>query len=260
MPGGRILALPDADLEQPSYQAEQPLQHARQRKVRAQFFLRDRKQLALQFLGPEAHIPGREFLHAGEFCQLCQFALRRGSRRGAQLIQQLAHVGGVACHAGGERQFGETGEIQQPRRFVPQSQDLLHERPVVPATRVRSAIRGAGRPGLVERLAQLRRLRVSQNRDVGWLVEAQQPALLARFAGAFFGLRDDGIVEPGEHGAVADRVTPGLGGIQHVFFELGAELRQLGHDFLVALLALARQCDAGEPEIAQREFQQAPLG
>ena len=158
MPHLHARALHDAHAEQPLRHLEQPGQHPRQRKPRAQLLLRDAVLLALQPLGPVADIPGSE-LGAGEHLEFAQLPLGRRTAGHAQLLEEREHLPGGLRHPRREGVVGVAGEIQQPRELVAHAQDVLHHRRVVPLRRRGRLVRRARRPGLVERAAQRRRSR-----------------------------------------------------------------------------------------------------
>src|SRR3979411_3268746 len=60
VPDRYVLPLRDAYSEKPGCYFEEPCEHVRQRKIRPHLFLGDRVAAALQALGIEPHIPGRE--------------------------------------------------------------------------------------------------------------------------------------------------------------------------------------------------------
>ena len=115
------------------------------------------------------------------------------------------------------------------------------------------------RPGFVEIAAQRLGIRVRDHGDVGGLLEREQPAVEPLLGGARARLLDDHRVDAGELGRIGDVVRPGVHRVEHVLLELRAELRELLHHGLEALLALLRQADAGEPEILERALEHAAL-
>ena len=87
MPDRHAVARRARDAEQPLDDAEQAAEHARQREVRAQLFLRDAVALFLQALGIEGDVPGVE-LAAGERGELGELALGGGARGARQIAQE----------------------------------------------------------------------------------------------------------------------------------------------------------------------------
>ena len=67
-------------------------------------------------------------------------------------------------------------------------------------------------------------------------------------------------IDAGEFFLVGDQARPRVHGVEHVFFELGGERRQLLHHGLVSGFAFRRQSHAREPEVFERAFDDAALG
>ena len=252
---GHALSLDDSHAEQLLRDREQSFEHARQREVGAQLFLRDGKQLGLQLLRVVTHVPGIQ-RPAGEFFELGEFGLRgRDAPR-------------APAGAGNRTRPGWTAPCASPARRPRSSENPAGALP-------RGAARGSspslrccrisGRSGRDRRrasttLRRKSRRRVSESRvghhgDVGGLLEREQPALDAFFGGAHTRLLDDAGIDPGELALIGDQVSPRVHRVEHVFFEFGAKLRELLHHGLVARLALrqaGRRPPAGNPRARAR--------
>ena len=142
-------------------------------------------------------------------------------------------------------------EAQQLGYFVTQRQNAFHDRAVVPLAGVRSLVGGAGAVGVVQRPPQLPIVSVIQYRQIGWQFQRQQPAVEITLPSGLPGQGLGRFRQPGQLRLVAEVLGPALGGIQHVFRELGAQLRQFLHDRLVAVALCGRQGNAGQSEVAQ---------
>src|SRR5207302_775316 len=165
---------------------------------------------------------------------------------------ELEHLGDAVRHAGRERVLGVVREVEQPGRLVPALEDLLDHGRVVPAAGGGSAVRGARHPGLVEVAPQAFRLRIRHHRDIGRLVEIQDPARNAPLVCAARGELDEHVVQPAQLGRLRDAPAPAVGGVQHVLLELRLQLGELEHRGLEALLTLGREPDSGEAEVPHR--------
>ena len=106
------------------------------------------------------------------------------------------------------------------RGFVPFPQDVLHDRRIVPAAGIRSLIGRSGRPRFVKGLAQHLGFGIGHHRDVGGLVQGEDPAFKAPFVSALARLLHEHLVEPAELGCFADVVSPAVRRIEDVFLEL----------------------------------------
>ena len=142
---------------------------------------------------------------------------------------------------------------------MPQREDLSHERRVVPLARVRPLVGGPGYPGLVEFLSQRLVVAVREHRLVIGRVERQEPArqtcCLRRRAGAL----DDHRRQARELHLVAHHPRPRIRRIEHVLVELRLHAREPLHHLPESLLAIRGQRHPGEPEVAQRIFQELAL-
>ena len=174
----------------------------------------------------EADVPSGEPV-ADERLELGEFLERRGPRRGGELAQELEHLGDAVRHAGRERVLGVVREVEQPRRLVPALEDLLDHGRVVPAAGGGSPVRGARHPGLVEVAPQAFRLRIRHHRDIGRLVEIQDPARNAPLVCSACGELDEHVVQPAQVGRLRDAPAPAVGGVQHVLLELRLQLSEL---------------------------------
>ena len=125
------------------------------------------------------------------------------------------------------------------------------------AARVRALVGGARGPGFVQRAAQRFVLRVRHYRDIGGLIQAQQPAVEVFLLSPLPRLLDDRLVEPAQVVWIGNVVRPAVRRIQYVLFELRLQLRELQHHVLEAALAFGVQADAGEAEVSQRMFHHA---
>ncbi len=123
----------------------------------------------------------------------------------------------------------------------------------------RAAFGGARGPGFVEVAAQHFGIGVLDHGDIGGLLEQEHPAGQPLFGGARARLLDDHRVDAGKLGRVGDAARPGIHRVEHVLLELRAELRELLHHFLEALLPLGRQAHAREPEVLERALQHPAL-
>jgi len=126
-----------------------------------------------------------------------------------------------------------------------------HERRIVPAAGVRTAIRGTGDPGFVELPAQRLADRVREDRLVGRGVEREQPPLLARGDGRIArpaqGIRGQAL----QVALFGDVARPRLRRVEHVLVEFRLGRGQPFHHFAETLLAVGRQRDACQAKIAQ---------
>ncbi len=218
-------------------------------EVLAQLFVRERELLLLQLFEPVRCIP---------WCNRCPGELRklrelvRGScsRVFRQLIQEVDDLAGRRRHLRRQGILGVIVETDESGGFVPQCQDLVDVRRVVPR-RVGTLVRGARDPGLVERLTQGAALGVAHDGVIGGVVERQQPALavaLARLGRRAF----DGVErEPGELGFTLDVQAPGIRCILHVVLEGRLRRGQLLHDLLEARLGGGRKVHARQVEIPE---------
>src|SRR6185312_16543780 len=109
VPHRRAATLPDAHIEQPLGDLEQASEYPRQRKIRAQLFLRYRVALALQPLREEADVPGFQGT-PGERLELLEFPDRRGPGRPRQLLEELHDLRNAVRHSGRERIFRVVAE------------------------------------------------------------------------------------------------------------------------------------------------------
>ena len=133
-----------------------------------------------------------------------------------------------------------------------QGEDLGHQRSVVPLAGVRPAIGGARHPGLVELARAAARHGVREHGLVGGRVERQEPAFFSRGGGRLAGALERVAGQSLDLGRVGHVARPGVGRVEHVLVELRLRRGQPLHDLAEALLALGRQRDAGEAEVAQR--------
>ncbi len=219
VPDGHALTFANSHTEEALRHFEQARQDAGQRKIRTQLFLGDRIAAALQALRVEAHVPGRE-PRPGKLLQLREFLLRGTARRLRELVQEPDNLIDGVGHPGRQRVVGVTAKIQQARGFVPFAQDVLHDRRIVPAAGIRSLLGRAGRPRFVKGLAQHLGFGIGHHRDVGGLVQGEDPALKPRFVSALARLLHEHLVESPQVGRVADVVSPPVRRVQHVFLEL----------------------------------------
>ena len=243
------LALLDAHAVETLRHGEQALQHARQREVRTQVLFGDGQAFALHAFRMECHIPCFE-LRARKRLELRELTLGGRPAQARQPPQELQHLGGIARHLGGQRIVREAGESRELRGLVPQRQDFLDQRAVVPLRR--TLLRGARDPGRVEVLAQLPIFGVCQDCLVIRCVQREDPAAAAVLFGFGACTGDDRGGQAGEFSRVLDDTRPGIGGVEHVLVELRLRRRQALHEFAEALLVCGRERDTGEPEVTQR--------
>ena len=171
---------------------------------------------------------------------------------GLGLAREIVEEGADLCdrfgHLRHQRDFGKAGVAEQPGFFVAQRQDLTDQRGVV--ERLRAEFRSPRRRGAVKRLAQAAAVGVLQHRQVGRHVQGELPAgfaiLLGRFARGFDGVGR----QASKLGGVADVFGKGIGGVEQVFGELGAECGEFFLDGLEARFLRFRKFGAGEPEVA----------
>jgi len=255
----------DAHTEEPLGQAEQPVEHARQREVRAQILFAVRVALFAQTLRPIGHVPVNQRLglavRARERAQLLELAQRRAVRRAAQLLLQLLHRRDVGRHLGRERELREALEAEQPRLFGAQSEDARDQRRVVELARARARDVRA-----IERLAQIAAREVLERGHQRGLIERQPPRTElgggVGLAGRARGLR--GLVEGagGQTGDVAGRAQDEgvrLGGVEHVVREGRLQLRELGQDRVETLLGCSLEANSCEHRVAHEHVDDAPL-
>jgi hypothetical protein len=179
-----------------------------------------------------------------------ELALGGRAAHAGELLQEIDDLRRIARHLGGQRVLREVREAHQVRRFVAQREDLGHQRPVVPLSRMRSAVGGARDPGLVESAAQGFVDRVGQHRLVGRRIERKQPSRRSRCLGGGAGAMHRIGGQAVELAFVDDVPRPRVGRVEHVLVELRLRGGEPLHDFAEALLAVVRQRDAGETEIA----------
>ena len=140
-----------------------------------------------------------------------------------------------------------------------QREDLGHQRAVVPLSRMRPSVRGPRDPGFVESAAQRFVGGVGQHCLVGRRIERKQPACRSCcFGGGTCAMHRIG-GQAVELAFVDDVPGPRVGRVEHVLVELRLRGGEPLHDLAEALLAVVRQRDAGETEIAQRVLDQLAL-
>ena len=71
-------------------------------------------------------------LRARERFKFGELALRGRPAQAREPTQELQHLGGIARHLGGQRVLREAGEAGELRGLVPQREDFLDQRRVVP--------------------------------------------------------------------------------------------------------------------------------
>jgi len=167
-------------------------------------------------------------------------------------VEELDDLLGSTRHPCRQGVFRVAAEVEQPGCLVPEAQNVFHDLGIVPTAGVRAVIRGTRCPRFVESAAQSRRFRIRDDRNIGRLVEGENPAFDAFLVCASPCLFDEHLVQATQLLAVGDVIRPPVRGVEHVLFELRLQLGELQHHRLEALFALDRQADTGEPEITQR--------
>ncbi len=153
MPDFNVFQRPDGNAEQLFSHREQARQHAGNRKIGPQFFLRELIAVLAQFFGivtdvPSVQVIGPE-LGAGEVPQLVQLPLGLRPRAAGQIVEKGQDPVRRFGHFGGQRQAGVILKVEQAGQFVPQGQNPFHDRPVVPLSGVWALIGGAGAGSVV---------------------------------------------------------------------------------------------------------------
>ena len=258
----------DPHSEQPLREGEQAVQHARQREIRPQGFLAEVVFLFAPSLGPEGQVP---------VAQACR--LRRPGRRGAgalvlqvllpcrqgglpQFFQKVLDGRHVGRHLAGQAEFGKASVAQQGGHFPPQLQDAADQRGVV-----QLAAAGAADRGTVELLPVVAPPAVRHEGHERRVVQRDAPGAVFRagvgMPGLAGGLGGD-LQEAGRQALNVLRVLEGqregLGGVQDVVAEAGAELGQFLLDGVEALSLFALQADAGQFGVAKQYLHDTPLG
>ena len=146
------LRLADRDAVDRLDDAEQPGQHAVLREVPAHLLVRERVALRLELLRRVREIPRRELgeseLVAGERRELREVALGERLRAAREVAQEGEHLVGVARHLRHQRDLGEVGVAEQPRRLVAQREHALDQRACCPTRdRRRAPTRASRRRG-----------------------------------------------------------------------------------------------------------------
>jgi hypothetical protein len=145
---------------------------------------------------------------------------------------------------------------EHPGLFGAQGEDLLDQRAVVPLGLAVAVVDlgGAGGVGAVEGFAQRAAVGVLHHRQVGGHLEAELPALYTGLLGGFAGGGDHVGGQAGQLGLDGDDVGVGVGGVEDVLGELGAEAGHFFLDGLEAGLLIVGQLGAREAEAAQLVF------
>src|SRR5262249_34260874 len=161
----------------------------RKREVRAHLLLRNSVSAALQTLGVKTYIPSRELAsrEGFQFLELLQRGIPSGSR---QLLQELHDFIDAVSHSRGQGILSITAEVEKPRSCVSQAKYLFHHGGVVPSLRVRSLVRCPSRPSFIKRTSHCLGLSVRDYRDVGGLIQRENPSLHALFMTTLSSLLD----------------------------------------------------------------------
>ena len=254
VPHRRSVAV-DADLEQGFHNLEQAGQHLRRGKVIFDVLLAEGVARLFELFTDKGPIPGLRVgqgqVLGSEGAHLGHIFVGKRAGAGGQVAQKAGDFFARLRHLGGQRHGGEMRVAQQSGFFLTQGKDLLHQRAVV-LRGVGGLVRGAGDIGAVDLLAQRAALRKLHDRQVAGHLQAQLVALCAVSLGRSAGRIEHVLRNPGEFFR-AHQKRPLVGGIQHVFAELLAQLGLALLDRGKAFFGCARQLRAGQHEVAQRQ-------
>src|SRR5581483_2314830 len=166
----------DRHAEETPDEREEPIEDARERKVRAQLFVAVPEAALAQALRPEGDVPGREpvrlwgAVRAGERDEVGEVAVRGIPGSGAQLLEHALDRRHVGRHLGSEAELGVAREAEDARLLAPKPEDPAHELAIVVV-----AAGGARHERAVEALTQVAAARVLEERAVARGVERDAP-------------------------------------------------------------------------------------
>ena len=245
----------DADLEQGFHNLEQAGQYLRRGEVIFDFLLAECVACFFELFAHKRPVPGLRVgqgqMLGREGAHLSHVFVGKGAGAGGQVAQKAGDFLTRLGHLGGQRHSGEVRVTQQLRFFLAQGQNFLHQRAVV-LRGVGSLVRGAGDIGAVDLLAQRAALRELHDRQVAGHLQAQLVALCAVRLGGGAGRVKHVLRNPSELFR-AHQQRPLVGGIQHVFAELLAQLGLAFLDRSKAFFGCARELCARQHKVAQRQ-------
>ena len=138
------------------------------------------------------------------------------------------------------------------REGVAQFEDFVDDGTVVPFSRIRPLVRGAGGVGAVDFLAQGAVVAAGNDGAIARIIQGEAVALLALAFRRFFGGGEVVFGQALERLGAGDGLAPAHVGVQHILLKLRGEFGEALADVAIRLLLVRRQADAGEAEIAQR--------
>ena len=258
----------DTHAEQTPGEGEQAVQNTRQGEVRPQGFLAEVVLLFALALGPERQVPVAQIrCLGGSGCRgalalVLQILLTGGQGGLPQLFQKALDSCHVGRHLACQAEFRIAFVAQQDGHFLSQLQNSADQRGVVQV-----AVAGAADRGTIKLLPVVAPPAVRHEGHEGWVIQGNAPRPVfragvraSRLAG---GLGGD-VQQAGRQALHVLRVlqgqSEGLGGIQHVVAEAGADLGQFLLDSVEALSFLALQPDAGKFGVAQQHLDDTLLG
>ena len=227
------------------------VEHARQRKVRPQLLLGELEPLLLELLAVVGHVPGGEFA-AGEVGERLQLVARPLAASVGQVPEKGDDLVRRAGHLRRERPLRVVVEAEHGRGLVPQLQDFVDERGVVPAFGLGTLVGRAGRPRPVIEFTQLLGVGMGHDGHVGRAVESEEPAVEVLFARGLAGAVKDDRGEAGELVGIRLVVGERVRGVEQVLCESRAQFIELDHELAEFRFLGLGQLASGQAVVADR--------
>ena len=177
-----------------------------------------------ELFGVVGEVPGFEgggvgaFEAAAEGLEFGGFLFESGAGLFIEGIEEFEDVAAGLGHAGSGLEVGEGGEAEQGGFFAAEFEDLLHNGAVIEG-------RGGGDrgAGVGELAADGGVVEEAEGGEVAWSLEGEAPPGFAFGSGAGGGGAAGGFGESGELAFVGEEEFEGVGGVEDVLAEAGAE-------------------------------------